>query len=91
MNGRCRVSFRAPSDLLRSSDVPVRRFMHKRSELVQQAASNQIGIDVSRDENPRQRPFIDKLEGGEEDTAALMANLKGLCPNSDLPSHNGFD
>ena len=30
------------------------------------------------------------LEGGEEDIAALLYNVGGLCKDQDLPSYDGF-
>ncbi|WP_306424506.1 hypothetical protein [Methylobacterium oxalidis] len=46
--------------------------------------------DISRDGNPQAQPYFDKLEGGEEDAAALLYNLGGLCAERDLPSHEGY-
>ncbi|WP_204270418.1 hypothetical protein, partial [Klebsiella aerogenes] len=40
--------------------------------------------------NRRREPYFDKLEGGEEDAAALLYNLDGLCTERDLPSHEGY-
>ncbi len=36
------------------------------------------------------QPVINKVSGGQEDGAILMANVKGLCAEADLPSDGGF-
>ena len=41
------------------------------------------------DQNPA-HAYIDVLAGGEETSAILMANAKGLCSDRDLPSDDGF-
>ena len=46
--------------------------------------------DIDREGNPRGEPYFDKLEGGEEDAAALLYNLDGVCAQADLPSHEGY-
>ena len=40
--------------------------------------------------NPKLLPYFDKIEGGEEDTAALLYNIDGLCEDRDLPSNDGY-
>jgi hypothetical protein len=40
--------------------------------------------------NPKLLPYFDKIEGGEEDTAALLYNIGGLCEDRDLPSNDGY-
>ncbi|RZK88892.1 MAG: hypothetical protein EOO66_17140, partial [Methylobacterium sp.] len=40
--------------------------------------------------NPQLLPYFDKIEGGEEDTAALLYNIDGLCEDRDLPSNDGY-
>ena len=47
-------------------------------------------VDIAREHNPALEPYFDKLEGGEEDSAALLYNLDGLCDERDLPSHEGY-
>jgi hypothetical protein len=47
-------------------------------------------VDITTDHNPLLQPYFDKLEGGEEDAAALLYNLDGLCEQRDLPSHEGY-
>lgn len=80
----------SPYDL-RSSRKEVSSYLKTNPRLMQTLVSDQYQVDVALDENPRARPYIDRLEGGEEDAAALMANLKGLCRDADLPSHDGFE
>ncbi|MBX9930344.1 MAG: hypothetical protein K2Y56_02210 [Methylobacterium sp.] len=46
--------------------------------------------EVSKDRNPGLEPYFDKLEGGEEDSSALLYNIGGLCEERDLPSHEGY-
>jgi hypothetical protein len=46
--------------------------------------------EVTRENNPKWLPFVDKLEGGEEETAALLYNVDGLCEDADLPSFDGY-
>lgn len=36
-------------------------------------------------------PYLDRLEGGEEDTATLLSNVKGLCPDADLPGDQAYE
>ena len=47
-------------------------------------------VDVSEEKNTLKRPYFDKLEGGEEDVAALLLNIKGVCLEQDLPSNDGY-
>lgn len=46
--------------------------------------------EVSRDGNPDLEPYFDKIEGGEEDVAALLYNIGGICEDRDLPSNDGY-
>ena len=46
--------------------------------------------DVSAVGNPGRLPFIDKLEDGEEDIAALTYNIGGICEDRAFPSYDGF-
>ena len=52
--------------------------------------THRTNIDVTADFNPAHVPYVDKLEGGEENFAILLANRRGLCRESDLPSQDGF-
>jgi hypothetical protein len=53
-------------------------------------AESRRGVDVTAESNPRRTPYMDRLEGGEERFAAQIANVRGLCRESDLPSKEGF-
>ncbi|WP_155912156.1 hypothetical protein [Methylobacterium sp. 77] len=46
--------------------------------------------EVTKDGNPALEPYFDKIEGGEEDTAALLYNIGGFCEDRDLPSNDGY-
>lgn len=46
--------------------------------------------EISAIGNPKLLPYFDKIEGGEEDTAALLYNIGGLCEDRDLPSNDGY-
>jgi hypothetical protein len=46
--------------------------------------------EMSNIGNPKLLPYFDKIEGGEEDTAALLYNIGGLCEDRDLPSNDGY-
>lgn len=83
--------FSSPYDLRASRWKPVADYVRTHPNRMQTLVWDQNQVDVSPDENPGGRPYADRLEGGEEDSAALLANLKGLCRNADLPSHNGFE
>ena len=52
-------------------------------------AESRRGVDVTAESNPRRTPYVDRLEGGEERFAVQIANARGLCPESDLPSIGG--
>lgn len=69
----------------------VQRQVKTDKQLIPRLIHAQNSHDISADGNARNHPFIDKLEGGEEDAAAMLANLKPLCPEKDLPSYDGFD
>lgn len=47
-------------------------------------------IDIAAAGNAAREPLFDKLEGGEEDIAALLYNIDGLCLDADLPSFDGY-
>jgi hypothetical protein len=49
-----------------------------------------LGIDVTHQFNPNLLPYVDRMEGGEELHAVRIANARGLCRESDLPSTEGF-
>jgi hypothetical protein len=68
---------------------PQARFTPQRPQS-RELLTHRTNIDVSADFNPARVPFVDKLEGGEENFAILLANRRGLCRESDLPSMEGF-
>lgn len=82
--------FSDPGRLLLSRDPRLRRHLARRPDLTQAIARERARVDVDREGNPDGRPYFEKLEGGEEDLAALLANVKGLCPEEDLPSDDGY-
>jgi hypothetical protein len=53
-------------------------------------AESRKGVDVTIESNPRRTPYVNRLEGGEERFAVQIANARGLCHESDLPSNEGF-
>lgn len=53
-------------------------------------AESRRGVDVTDEPNPRRTPYVARLEGGEERFAVQIANARGLCAESDLPSREGF-
>ncbi|WP_336491259.1 hypothetical protein [Methylobacterium nigriterrae] len=65
---------------------------HLRAHPTYQAdiAWSRNAADISTEHNPGLQPYFDKLEGGQEDAAALLYNLDGLCEERDLPSHEGY-
>ena len=82
------------TDARQLADSPnraVKRQVIADKQLIPRLIQIQTSHDISADGNARNHPFIDKLEGGEEDAAALLANLQPLCPEEDLPSYDGFD
>ncbi len=83
--------FASPLELRSSRWPEVSGYIKAHPKRMQSLIWDQNQADISPDENPAKRPYADRLEGGEEDSAALMANLKGLCRNADLPSHDGFE
>ena len=45
---------------------------------------------MHRCDNPDRYPYFDKHEGGEEEIASLLYNVKGLCQDRDFPSYDGY-
>ncbi len=56
----------------------------------QDLRTHRANIDVTADLNPARIPFVDKLEGGEENYTVMLASRRGLCRESELPSDEGF-
>ncbi len=82
--------FTDPSGLYTANDRRVREFVAERPGLMDEIVAQRSRVDVSEEKNPLRRPYFDKLEGGEEDVAALLLNIKGVCLDQDLPSNDGY-
>ncbi len=82
--------FGNPSSLERSTDLRLRRYLQKMHDYKSTIAESRARTDVSVEANPRWLPYADKLEGGEEDVAALLYNISGVCKDRDLPSYDGY-
>ena len=68
---------------------PEKRFASA-SPLLEALQTHRENVDITHDLNPAHIPFINKLEGGEENYTIMLANHRGLCRESDLPSKDGF-
>ncbi|MGA9825676.1 MAG: hypothetical protein WBQ53_12675 [Methylocystis sp.] len=79
-----------PSGLYAASDRRVREFVAGKPGLMDEIVAQRSRADVSEEKNTLKRPYFDKLEGGEEDIAALLLNIKGVCLDRDLPSNDGY-
>jgi hypothetical protein len=82
--------FTDPSGLYTANDKRVREFVADRPGLMDEIVAQRSRVDISEEKNPLRRPYFDKLEGGEEDVAALLLNIKGVCLDRDLPSNDGY-
>lgn len=83
--------FANPSRLAeKTNDARLRRHLQNMGDWRAAIAASRATTEVTREENPRGLPFVDKLEGGEEDVAALLYNIGGLCRDEDLPSYDGY-
>ena len=82
--------FTDPSGLYTASDRRVREFVAGKPRLMDEIVAQRSRVDVSEEKNTLRRPYFDKLEGGEEDIAALLLNIKGVCLEQDLPSNDGY-
>ncbi len=76
--------------LPRARDPRLRKLLAEREGLFEEIARERNRVDINLDGNPTRKPFFDKLEGGEEDLASLLLNVKGLCLDRDLPSDDGY-
>ncbi len=72
--------FANPAELYKSTHRRLRDFLAGRKGLANEIVAPRNSVDVSEAENPAKKPFFDKLEGGEEDAAALLLNIKGAVP-----------
>ena len=82
--------FTDPSGLYTASDRRVREFVAGKPGLMDEIVAQRSRVDVSEEKNTLRRPYFDKLEGGEEDVAALLLNIRGICLEQDLPSNDGY-
>jgi hypothetical protein len=82
--------FANPAELYKSRDARLRAYLEEHKDLPGEIAAERHRVDVSAEENPAKKPYFDKLEGGEEDAAALLLNVKGACLDRDLPSDDGY-
>lgn len=81
----------ADADRLTALPSPaLRRYLREHPQTLAEILEDRNDTDVSRDHNPKQLPYFDKLEDGQEDAAALLYNVAGLCPDRDLPSFDGY-
>lgn len=82
--------FGDPSRLAGLADPALTAHLRAHPGHLADIAWSRNAAEVSKDHNPGLEPYFDKLEGGEEDAAALLYNLDGLCDERDLPSHEGY-
>ncbi|MFY9290871.1 MAG: hypothetical protein WAP03_09290 [Methylorubrum rhodinum] len=85
-----RYYFADPAGLFRSRDRALRRYLAAHPDLAEEIAESRNDTEASKERNPLRKPFFDKLEDGQEEAAALLYNLGGLCPDRDLPSFDGY-
>ena len=82
--------FADPARLATHPDPRVRAHLKAHPNTLADIAWSRNAADITRDGNPGLDPYFDKIEGGEEDGAALLYNLGGLCEDRDLPSNDGY-
>lgn len=82
--------FADPERLAALPDPRLARHLRAHPRFREDIAWSRNAVDIDPTRNPRHEPYFDKLEGGEEDAAALLYNLDGLCDERDLPSHEGY-
>lgn len=82
--------FANPARLSAIRDPALQAHLRTHPGYVSDIAWARNAAEVSKDRNPGQEPYFDKLEGGEEDASALLYNIGGLCEERDLPSHEGY-
>jgi hypothetical protein len=82
--------FADPSRLAKSTNLDLRRHLHSMGNYRAAVDRSRAMTEISSDDNPGRYPYIDKLEGGEEDIAALLYNIGGICKDKDLPSYDGY-
>ena len=82
--------FADPKRLQSLKHPALRAYLRANPGTLREIAASRNDTDVSRDGNPRQRPYFDKLEDGQEDISALLYNIDGYCSDRDLPSFDGY-
>jgi hypothetical protein len=82
--------FANPDRLAQSTNPELRRHLQQLGDYRAAIAESRAATEVSGDGNVGRLPYMDKLEGGEEDVAALLYNIDGLCGDDDLPSYDGY-
>lgn len=82
--------FADAAQLTRLADPALKQYLRGHPRTLAEIQEDRNDTEISRDHNPRLLPYFDKLEGGQEDTAALLYNVAGLCPDRDLPSFDGY-
>ncbi|GJE18150.1 hypothetical protein [Methylobacterium marchantiae] len=82
--------FADPEKLAAIPDPRLRRHLRAHPTYRADIAWSRNNAEVTRDGNPGLEPYFDKIEGGEEDTAALLYNIGGYCEDRDLPSNDGY-
>lgn len=82
--------FANPSRLAQIRDAALRDHLQRMGDWRTVIATSRATMEISRDDNFNGLPYADKLEGGEEDIAALLYNIDGLCLETDLPSYDGY-
>ena len=85
-----RYYFADPAGLYRNRDRALRKYLAAHPDLAEEIAESRNDTEASKERNPLRKPFFDKLEDGQEEEAALLYNLGGLCPDRDLPSFDGY-
>ncbi len=78
------------SRLMTLHNPQLQRYLREHPQMMAEILEDRNDTDVSRDHNPKQLPYFDKLEDGQEDAAALLYNTTGLCSDRDLPSFDGY-
>lgn len=82
--------FADPARLAETGNTLLRGHLKAHPRYLDDIAWSRNAADITREGNPTYQPYFDKIEGGEEDTAALLYNIGGLCEDRDLPSNDGY-
>ncbi|MGV7031125.1 hypothetical protein [Methylobacterium symbioticum] len=82
--------FADPARLATLRDGRIAAHLRAHPHYLADIAWSRNAVDIAKEHNPGLEPYFDRLEGGEEDAAALLYNLDGLCDERDLPSHEGY-